>query len=357
MNSPSVQIGPHLLGADHPPVFWPDIDVYFKREVSQALYLIDKVVEAGGQFLKGAVLHRENLCLRSEHQVSYYNTSTGTMVSESYKNVIERHVVPIEVLGKIMRHAADAGLSLVLSVYDAEGLAFAQHVGAVAVKLPSSNITHKALIEAVAASRLPLIMDTGRSKFSEIERAVGWVRHQGAGSRLLLQHSPPGPPAPAARFHLRMIQTLAQVFSCPVGLSDHHPGLNMVPLAVALGACVIEKGLVVDEAVADLDVAHALPAGRLREALSMIEDSWRALGECQRPDEEVPDQWVDRMCIIAGRDIAAGEIIAREMLDFAFPPLGIGAEHLDAVVGAVAREGIAHGMPVRSEVIGCQGRD
>ncbi len=344
---PCVQVGSHLIGEHHPPVFWPDIDVYFQRNLSQAFHLIDRIAEAGGRFLKGAVLHRGSLCLKGARSISYYNKNTEEMVSEPFENVIDRHVVPLEMLRRVMSHASGTGLSLVLSVYDKEGLAFARDVGALALKIPSSNITHRLLIEAVAESALPMVIDTGRSKFWEIERAVSWAQEKGAGSRLIIQHSPPGPPAHAARFHLRMMCHMSRVFSCPVGLSDHHHGLAMLPLAVALGAAVVEKGLVTDDAKVDIDVAHALPVSRLREALAMLDESWYALGEAIRPDTEVPVSAVDRMCIIAHREIAEGEVITRDAIDFAFPPVGIGAEEINCLLGAMAKVSIPRGEPIK----------
>ena len=269
------------------------------------------------------------------------------MVSEPFENVIDRHVVPLEMLRRVMSHARGTGLSLVLSVYDNEGLAFAKDVGALAIKIPSSNITHRSLIEVVAESALPMVIDTGRSKFREIERAVSWAQKKGAGARLIIQHSPPGPPANAARFHLRMLPHMSRVFSCPVGLSDHHSDFSMLPLAVALGASVVENGLVIDGAKADIDVAHAMPVSRLREAMAMLDESWTALGESIRPDAEVPISSVDRMCIIAHREIAEGEVITRDAIDFAFPPDGIGAEDIDCLLGATAKASILRGEPIR----------
>ncbi len=350
--APCVPIGPRSLGVSHPPVFWPDIDVYFRRDLGQAFKLIDLIAEAGGQYLKGAVLHRESLCLKGGTQISYFDKNIGRMISEPFEDVIARHVVPLDMLEKVMHRASKAGLGLVLSVYDSEGLAFARAVGALAIKLPSSNITHKALIEEVAACGLPMVIDTGRSKFQEIERAVAWARQKGAGKRLVIQHSPPPPPAPATRFHLRMMGYMARVFSCPTGLSDHHSGLAMLPIAVALGASVIEKGLVMDGTASDIDIAHAMPASRLREALLILEESWQSLGENLRPDDEVPSDPVDRMCVIARRHIAAGDTITLDMLDFALPPLGIGVAHLDAVIGSTALKAISRGTPIGWEMTG-----
>lgn len=346
-----VRMGPHLMGAGHPPALWPDIDVYFRGDEDLARHLIDKVAQAGCRFLKGAVLHRASLCAEGATHVQYYDKVRGETVSEPYAQVIARHVVPLDVMRRLMGHASAAGLGLVLSVYDSEGLAFAREMGALAVKLPSSNITHRALIEEVAASGLPMVMDTGRSKFSEIVRAVGWAQGQGATGRLVLQHSPPGPPAPPRRFHLRMMAYMADRFECPVGLSDHHSGLDMLPLAVALGACVFEKGLAIDGADTDIDMAHAMPVSRLPEAMRLLEESWQALGAPLRPDGEVPTNPVDRMGLIASRPIAAGEKLSRDAIGFAFPPMGIGAEEIDAMLDGRARVDMASGAPITWDVV------
>ena len=137
--APCVQIGARVFGENSPPQFWPDIDVYFRGDLSQAFHLVDRIAEAGGQYLKGAVLHRESLCLKSGREVSYFNKISGELATDRYDKVIARHVVPLEMLHKVMEHARDAGLQLVLSVYDGEGIDFARDVGALALKVPSSE--------------------------------------------------------------------------------------------------------------------------------------------------------------------------------------------------------------------------
>ena len=79
----------------------------------------------------------------------------------------------------------------------------------------------------------------------------------------------------------------------------------------------------------------------------MIDECWYALGESIRPDAEVPMSSVDRMCIIAHREIAEGEVITREAIDFAFPPVGIGAEEIDCLLGATAKVSILRGEPIK----------
>jgi sialic acid synthase SpsE len=81
--------------------------------------------------------------------------------------------------------------------------------------------------------------------------------------------------------------------------------------------------------------------------LAMLDESWYALGEAIRPDTEVPVSAVDRMCIIAHREIAEGEVITRDAIDFAFPPVGIGAEEINCLLGAMAKVSIPRGEPIK----------
>lgn len=348
--APALDIGGFRIGADHPPVFWPDIDVYFRRNETEALRLIDAVASAGGGFLKGAVLHRADIALPG-HQTSYFDHLEGRHQTRDYRDIMEEMVVPLPRLSRILDQGRRAGLKLALSIYDLEGLEFARTENAAALKIPSSNITHKSLIHAAAAAGLPLVLDTGRSRWEEIARAVEWAREAGAGERLLLQHSPPGPPASAGAFHMRMIKGLANGFSVPVGLSDHHPGLDMIPIAVTLGASVIEKGLVTSSQEAGIDRAHALPVTELPLAIGLMRTAFEALGEERRPDRDVPPATKDRMGCIAARSLGPGHLVTRGDIAFAFPADGIGAEHVDALIGCRLTHDLSAGSPFPSSLL------
>ncbi|WP_394691598.1 N-acetylneuraminate synthase family protein [Hoeflea sp.] len=346
-----IEIASTVLGAGHPPVFWPDIDVYFRRDETQARRLIDAIAEAGGGFLKGAILHRADIALPG-CETSYFDHVEGKVRTREYRAIMEEMVVPLAQLSRILGHARNAGLNLVLSVYDQEGVEFAVAEGACAIKIPSSNITHKPLIGQAARAGLPVVIDTGRSSWAEIARAVGWASEVGIGERLLLQHSPPGPPADAKTFHMRMLPELADCFDVPVGLSDHHPGLDMIPVAIALGACVIEKGLVATADEAGIDRAHALPASRLKETVAVMQETFSALGQRRRPDAEVPANVRDRMGCIAARPLKAGQIVRADDIAYAFPPEGLSAEYAELLIGTKLVSDIPWGAPFPPSLIG-----
>ncbi|NJD86454.1 MAG: hypothetical protein FIB05_00385, partial [Betaproteobacteria bacterium] len=182
-------IGRTEVGGGGPPALWPDIDVYFKRDAALALRLVDAIREAGIATVKTAALHDPGLAVDGGAPAQYFVQGRG-VVSESYREVVERHAVPLADLRRIFARVRERGLDLVVSVYDEEGIALAVEMDAAALKIPSSNIVHAPLIRAAASAGRPLVIDTGRSTMAEIGRAVAWARRAGA-ERLLVQHSPP----------------------------------------------------------------------------------------------------------------------------------------------------------------------
>lgn len=328
------------------PVFWPDIDVYFKRDLALAFSMVDAMVDMGVQVIKTAALHSPLCCLQDGGDVQYHVPGRG-MVSEPYRAVIDRHVLPMPQLRQLCAHVRKRGLNLVVSVYDDEGVEVATAFDAVAIKIPSSNIVHAPLIRHAARSAKRLVLDTGRSTLAEIDRAVQWARAAGAQD-LLVQHSPPGPPASVHAAHLSVMPVLAQRYGAACGLSDHCGGLDMLAPAVALGAEVIEKGVCPDAASADIDLAHALPLHRVPEALTIISQVDKALGT---PDLDHRDGQLrprDRMGLVAAQAMHAGERVTIDKIRFAFPTVGLPVEAWDDVQGRVLHHAVAQGEPLHA---------
>lgn len=345
-NRPRQKIGSQYIGAGELPLFLPDIDVYFKNDIDGARRLVNELSTLGVSTLKGAILHDAEICL-PDGNTEYFVPEEGVR-KENYRAVIDRHVVPLETFRQIYSGARDKGLDLVLSVYDELGIALALELETAALKIPSSNITHAPLIQDAASTGLPLIIDTGRSTMEEISRAVGWAQKAGT-EVLIIEHSPPGPPAHVSAFNLNMMTALGESYDCYDGLSDHFMGIDMMLVAAARGADVIEKGVCLDRTESDIDIAHALPISQVGNALHKIGLYHQSLGARERvlpSDRLLPP---DRMCIVAAVDLAAGTPITRNNVRFAFPPLGIGTENWDSIDGRPLKRFVPAGQPLQDD--------
>ena len=140
-----------------------------------------------------------------------------------------------------------------------------------AVKIASPELNHLPLLRETAAMGVPLILSTGVSRLSDIERALELTSQ--APARALL-HCVTSYPAPETDYNLRTISSLSGIFGPPCGVSDHSLDPVLVPvLATAVGAVAIEKHICLsrsdpglDDPVAQSPADFARMVSRVREA-------------------------------------------------------------------------------------------
>lgn len=333
------------IGQGHMPLFLADIGTFFNQNISLGCSLIERIHAAGLVMIKGEILHDPNICLDTDLE-EVITCRDARITKENYRRVIERKVISLSEYERLFNHARQLGLGLALSVYDEIGLRFALEQGAALIKIASSNIVHRPLIEKAASCGVPILMDTGKATLIEISRAVSWFVNAG-GNELLLEHSPAGPPAPVTQHNLGMMRVMRECFRCPVGLSDHHYDDEMLYAAIAIGANIIEKGVSPDDLQSEQDLGHALPIGKLATVVKKCDNVYTALDGII--PELVPDRsgHPARMGLVAACDLFAGHKLKETDLTYAFPAIGIPVECSHLAIGKHVRYEIRRGIPIR----------
>jgi N-acetylneuraminate synthase len=98
-------------------------------------------------------------------------------------------------------------------------------------------------------------------------------------ANLLITHATSTYPCEPEELNLRMIQTLRQKFSCPIGYSGHEVGLIPSVVAVAMGACLVERHITLDRALWGSDQAASVEPGGFERLVKYIRVSEQALGD------------------------------------------------------------------------------
>jgi sialic acid synthase SpsE len=329
----------------HKTLFLPDIGTFFNEDVDLALKMVNHLVKSGIPVIKGEVLHDVNICLNSDLSESYYSPTKGKIIKENYRDLIERKVISLDVYSEIFAKIRAGGCELILSVYDNEGVDFSIDQNVVAIKIASSNITHKSLLEYVAKTDRTIIVDTGHSTMEEISRAINWLNDAGK-SDIIIQHSPLAPPISVEEHNLKFMKTLGECFQLPFGLSDHHIGEEMLYAATALGACIVEKGVCPDEMEDDQDRAHALNISEVKLVQQKIKNIAKGLGNGVIQLHSDREKYHSRMGLIAKKEIFEGDILSDLNIGFAFPRVGLGVEDIELALGKKANRSILIGQPI-----------
>jgi N-acetylneuraminate synthase len=87
-------------------------------------------------------------------------------------------------------------------------------------------------------------------------------------------------PCEPEELNLKMVQTLRSEFpQTPIGYSGHEVGLVPSAIAVALGACMVERHLTLDRAMWGSDQAASVEPGGFERLVKYIRVSEASLGD------------------------------------------------------------------------------
>jgi len=214
-----------------------------------------------------------------------------------------------------------------------------------ALKIASGDLTYDALIARAARTGRPVIMSTGMSTLTETARAVSLARAEGA-RHLALLHCVSAYPVPDASQNLRAIQTLGRMFSAPVGLSDHAADTTMLPAAIALGACVYERHLMLpgDDGV---DAAVSSNPAGLAAIVALAARTEAALGHGRReclPAEAV-NLTASRRSLHTTRALPTGHVVTANDIAVVRPSRGLSPSLQDELVGVTLTRAVEAGAP------------
>ena len=96
---------------------------------------------------------------------------------------------------------------------------------------------------------------------------------------LLITHATSTYPCDPEELNLKMIRTLAETFSCPIGYSGHEVGLIPTVVAVSMGACMVERHITLDRAMWGSDQAASVEPGGIERLVKYIRVTEQSLGD------------------------------------------------------------------------------
>jgi N-acetylneuraminate synthase len=235
----------------------------------------------------------------------------------------------------LAQHAKEKGLIFLSSPFSLEAVEMLQRVGVPAWKIPSGEVGSTPIFERIAETKLPILLSTGMSPWSEIDVAVEWIK--GEGLPLLIFQCTTAYPCPPEKIGLNLLETLRQRYECPVGLSDHSgvifPGLS----AATLGVDMLEIHVTLSREMFGPDV----PASVTTDELQQLVEGVRFIERMNKnpvdkdaiAEEMIPLRQAFFKSVVARSDLPEGTILERDHLTIKKPGTGIPANRLGNVIG------------------------
>jgi N-acetylneuraminate synthase len=270
--SREIKIGSRMVGDGHPAYIIAEIGINHNGDLDIAKQMIDAAVHARVDAVKFQK-RTPAIATPPEQQKQMRETPWGYITYLDYRYKVEFNE---EQYHEIDRYCKDKGIAWLVSVWDQPSVDFMEQFDTPAYKIPSACLTDFGLLRKVRATGKPLILSSGMSTMEQIRQGIERV----GGKDLVLMHCTSTYPCEPEELNLKMIESLRREFpELPIGYSGHEVGLVPTAVAVALGACMVERHLTLDRAMWGSDQAASVEPWGFETLVKYIRVTERSIGD------------------------------------------------------------------------------
>ncbi|MBL7965872.1 MAG: N-acetylneuraminate synthase family protein [Prolixibacteraceae bacterium] len=202
------------------------------------------------------------------------------------------------------------------------------------LKVASRDLTNLPLLEAMAETRIPMILSTGMTGKKELDDALEVITRY--HSEISILHCLSQYPSEYQNINLKTIAYLKEQYpQYKIGYSDHSIGILMPAVAVGMGAEIIEKHITLDRNMKGTDHRGSLEPEGIWRMVRDIRNTEYAIGEYGMfISEKVTDTRIKLERSIATlRMMDAGETVTEADLHMLSPGNGFKWADRERVIG------------------------
>lgn len=252
----TVKVGNKIIGQGQPCFIIAEIGINHNGCVKFAKKLIDIAVSAGCDAVKFQKRTVDFVYTPEELAMPRPNPFGET--NGDLKRGLE---LKFEDYEEIDEYCNKKGIIWFASCWDKNSVDFIEYFSPPCYKIASASLTDDELLRYTASKGKPLLISTGMSTPEEIDHALKIT----GTDNVVLYHCTSTYPTDPQESNLLAIQEFINKYDCPIGYSGHERGLTPSILAVALGACSVERHITFDRTMWGSDHAASLePEGLFR---------------------------------------------------------------------------------------------
>lgn len=331
-----LKIGDRRIGPGEPAYLIAEVGINHNGNPEIARRLIDVAASAGVDAVK----------FQKRQLSSLYPAETLLDPTREEKEIglllpfLQEFELSDAVLTDLAAYSREQGLEFLCTPWDVASLDLLERIGLLAYKVSSPDLTNMPLLERLSQTGKPLILSTGMSKLSEIAATVDFLKSRGVQFALL--HCQSTYPAAFKDVNLRFMSRLRE-FGVPVGYSGHERGISVSTVAVALGACILERHITLDRTMLGPDHAASLEPQGIQKQVRDVRIIEESLGSEHRglSRGEIMNRLALGKSLVAARSLKPGDTITDDDVKVMGPGHGISPQRVRELVGRVAHREIA----------------
>lgn len=338
------------IGSGHPTQIVAEISANHLQDIDIAKKTIAAISEVGVNFIKFQSYTPDTITLNSRKD--YFKIDHGTPWDSRYLyDLYEEAHMPWEWHYELFEYSRSLNLIPFSSPFDATAVDLLEELNVPIYKIASYEITDIPLIRYVAQKGKPVILSSGVATNEDLELAINTCREVGNQDIFLLKCTSTYPTVPT-EVNLRQMLSYQKLFNVEIGLSDHTVSNTAAVGAVALGASIIEKHIILDKTFSGPDSAFSISPEELSQLQISIKEMEACLGA---GDPIMPTSVINarrhiRSLFIA-HNVKKGDKISFNNVKSVRPGNGIHPKFHESLIGRTFVEDVEAGEPLEFRMI------
>jgi len=277
------------------------------------------------------------------------DTPMSSNFDEPLYDFLKKHALSLHQHQQLMSYAEEIGITYLCTPFSLKAATELRSLGIAAYKIGSGEMTDVPTLVRIADFGMPMIVSTGMATFEEIDLTYRSLAAKEIS--LALMNCVSEYPPIYEDINLCVIGKMAERYpKAVIGHSDHTPDLYTCFAAVAMGAKIIEKHVILDKRQPGPDQSVSIDFRDLSELVDGIRKIEAGLGSDKSVhDREKPIRtWAFRS-LVTTRYVKAGEVLDQESVWSKRPGTGIPAYRMEDIVGRRTTRDLAANVMIRWE--------
>ena len=235
---------------------------------------------------------------------------------------------------EVYKYAKEKGLDFVETLCAPSCLSMMKYFTPDYLKVASRDLTNIPLLEALAETKIPMILSTGMAGKKELDEALEVITKY--HNEISILHCVSQYPTNPNNLNLNTIKYLKNNYpQYKIGFSDHTIGISAPVAAIAMGAEIIEKHVTIDRRMKGTDQAGSLGPDGVNRMIRDIRITEMSMGKEElfiEPEVKNSKIKLERS-IATNRDLKIGDIITENDIHLLSPGDGFKWSERQSVIG------------------------
>lgn len=308
-----------------------ELSANHNHKLDLAKKTMDAAKEAGVDAIKIQTYTADTItldCNKEDFQIH-----GGLWDGHTYYSLYQEAYTPWEWHKELFDYAKGIGVTLFSTPFDNTAVDLLEECNNPIYKIASFEITDVNLIRYAASKGKPMIISTGVATEEDIRLAIETCHSVGNKDITLLKCTS-AYPAPLNEANLLTIPDMKERFGVKVGISDHSMTNTLPIAAVALGATVVEKHLILDRGMGGPDSGFSMEPQEFAAMIKSIREVEECLGSITYPKNpySIPGRESARSLYVA-EDMKTGDLISEKNVRSVRPGFGLHPKYLPELIG------------------------